>query len=211
MTQLEKITEMLQMQDEFNISVLGDNWKNLDTPWYRAVWLECAEMLEQTDWKWWKHKDENINHTILELVDIWHFGMSDMLVNFKEIDTTATIINNIFNCTDNIKRDIPSTIEDLVESTINNKNFNLTFFIDLCNALDISIDKLYTLYIGKNILNQFRQDRGYAKGHYIKVWNGREDNDYLIEFTNSLDLSIRINRNKLRYEFNKIYDEIIGG
>lgn len=210
MTQLDKIKEMLTMQNEFNISVLGDNWKNLDTPWYRAVWLECAEMLEQTNWKWWKHKDENINHTVLELVDIWHFGMSDMLVNFKEIDTTATIINNIFNCTDNTGRDIPSTIEDLVESTINNKNFNLTFFIDLCNALDITIDKLYALYIGKNVLNNFRQDYGYAKGHYIKVWNGREDNDYLIEFANQLDLSNDSHRVILWNSLRKEYDTIGG-
>jgi hypothetical protein len=30
--------------------------------------------------------------------------------------------------------------------------------------------------MGKNILNQFRQDHGYKEGIYIKVWNGEEDN-----------------------------------
>ncbi|MFA6630524.1 MAG: dUTPase, partial [Sulfuricurvum sp.] len=35
---------------------------------------------------------------------------------------------------------------------------------------------LYRLYVGKNILNQFRQDHGYKEGHYIKIWNGLEDN-----------------------------------
>jgi hypothetical protein len=35
---------------------------------------------------------------------------------------------------------------------------------------------LYRLYVGKNILNQFRQDHGYKEGSYIKIWNGVEDN-----------------------------------
>ena len=39
-----------------------------------------------------------------------------------------------------------------------------------------NLDALYQLYVGKNILNQFRQDQGYKEGSYIKVWNGQEDN-----------------------------------
>jgi hypothetical protein len=30
--------------------------------------------------------------------------------------------------------------------------------------------------VGKNILNQFRQDHGYKEGSYVKIWNGQEDN-----------------------------------
>jgi hypothetical protein len=40
----------------------------------------------------------------------------------------------------------------------------------------LNLDSLYQLYIGKNILNQFRQDHGYKDGSYVKVWNGKEDN-----------------------------------
>ena len=42
--------------------------------------------------------------------------------------------------------------------------------------LGLGFDELYSLYIGKNILNIFRQDHGYKDGTYIKVWNGKEDN-----------------------------------
>jgi len=31
-------------------------------------------------------------------------------------------------------------------------------------------------YVGKNLLNRFRQEHGYKEGTYTKVWNGREDN-----------------------------------
>jgi len=39
----------------------------------------------------------------------------------------------------------------------------------------------------KNSLNFFRQDHGYKDGTYLKVWNGREDNEYLVEIINRLD------------------------
>jgi hypothetical protein len=38
------------------------------------------------------------------------------------------------------------------------------------------LDELYRLYVGKNILNRFRQDHGYKEGTYIKIWQGEEDN-----------------------------------
>ena len=42
-------------------------------------------------------------------------------------------------------------------------------------------------YIGKNVLNFFRQDHGYQDGTYIKEWGGREDNEHLVEISSSLD------------------------
>ena len=49
-------------------------------------------------------------------------------------------------------------------------------FIDVAMESGLNLDKLYSLYTGKNILNQFRQDHGYKEGSYIKIWNGEEDN-----------------------------------
>jgi hypothetical protein len=49
-------------------------------------------------------------------------------------------------------------------------------FIDVALQSGLNLEALYKLYIGKNILNQFRQDHGYKDGSYIKIWNGQEDN-----------------------------------
>jgi len=49
-------------------------------------------------------------------------------------------------------------------------------FIDVAVQSGLNLDALYKLYVGKNILNQFRQDHGYKEGTYIKIWNGEEDN-----------------------------------
>jgi hypothetical protein len=51
----------------------------------------------------------------------------------------------------------------------------------------MDFDQLYRSYVGKNVLNFFRQDHGYQDGSYIKVWEGREDNEHLVEIVNGLD------------------------
>ena len=49
-------------------------------------------------------------------------------------------------------------------------------FIDVAVQSGLNLDALYKLYVGKNILNKFRQEHGYKEGTYIKIWNGEEDN-----------------------------------
>ena len=54
-------------------------------------------------------------------------------------------------------------------------------------AVDLDFDGLYSAYVGKNVLNFFRQDHGYKDGSYVKTWSGREDNEHLVEVMASLD------------------------
>lgn len=35
------------------------------------------------------------------------------------------------------------------------------------------------------MLNKFRQDNGYQNGTYVKIWNGKEDNEVLSQILNS--------------------------
>ncbi len=42
-------------------------------------------------------------------------------------------------------------------------------------------------YVGKNVLNFFRQDHGYQDGSYAKEWGGKEDNEHLVEVSRQLD------------------------
>ena len=53
--------------------------------------------------------------------------------------------------------------------------------------LDMAFDELYEIYVGKNVLNMFRQDHGYKDGSYIKIWQGREDNEHLADIMKTLD------------------------
>ena len=56
-------------------------------------------------------------------------------------------------------------------------------------ALPMAFEELFALYIGKNMLNRFRQNNGYKTGEYRKLWGGREDNEHLIELLEELDVS----------------------
>jgi len=63
-------------------------------------------------------------------------------------------------------------------------------FWECVDAVGMSFDEVYRLYIGKNALNQFRQQHGYKEGTYKKVWNGKEDNVVMQEILNTnLDIS----------------------
>jgi hypothetical protein len=50
----------------------------------------------------------------------------------------------------------------------------------------MQLPELYGMYIGKNILNRFRQNNGYKSGEYRKLWQGREDNEHLVELLEEL-------------------------
>lgn len=46
---------MAAMQDAHNRQVHAA-WREQGYPYYRAVWVECAELLDHFGWKWWKHQ-----------------------------------------------------------------------------------------------------------------------------------------------------------
>ena len=67
------------------------------------------------------------------------------------------------------------------------KTFSVALFWDLLYAVELDFPALYRHYVGKNVLNFFRQDHGYQDGSYRKLWAGREDNEHLMELLAELD------------------------
>jgi dimeric dUTPase (all-alpha-NTP-PPase superfamily) len=180
-----KLETMLEMQDAMNSRVNPD-WRQANSEWYRAIWTECAEMLEHYGWKWWKHQQPDLDQVRLELVDIFHFAMSDYLL--READKQAVVDRIIEELADPTNEtDIPCAIEAMAQSTIANQSMHFSTFANVLQLIDMDFDQLYRLYVGKNVLNFFRQDHGYKDGSYIKVWNGLEDNEHLTQLLNDLD------------------------
>lgn len=79
------------------------------------------------------------------------------------------------------------TIEAMVVNTLTTKNFDVKTFAGLMEQTELNFDELFRHYVGKNVLNFFRQDHGYKTGEYIKVWNGKEDNEVLMEVLKATD------------------------
>jgi dimeric dUTPase (all-alpha-NTP-PPase superfamily) len=180
-----KIIKMLELQDAMN-SRINPEWRQAGNEWYRAIWIECAEMLDHYGWKWWKHQEPDMEQVILEIVDIWHFILSDLLETSSNTDDVASNIETIMQSSCETS-DIPAAIETLAGNTLSHRHADVEAFVQLMLAAGLSLDDLYRGYIGKNVLNFFRQDHGYKQGTYQKLWGGREDNEYLVETVSSLD------------------------
>lgn len=173
---------MLQLQDTMNRKVHPE-WRKQQFAWFRALWIECGELVEHYGYKWWKKQTPDMQQVQLEVVDIWHFGLS-MLIDGREF---AEIANDIVHQLKPFEQDDAGVIEAteaLAESVLVTRQFDVLRFWRLLYAAGMDSDMLFKQYVGKNVLNLFRQDHGYKDGSYIKTWEGREDNEHLSEILN---------------------------
>ena len=181
---VKQIETMLQLQEAMNVKVNAD-WQNQGFEWYRAIWIECGEMLDHYGWKWWKKQEVDLPQVQLELVDIFHFGLS---LHLSSGASTVELAQNIAEQMDEILDydDFKLALEELASDALSSRSFNLSAFATCLTLAQMTTDDLFKQYVGKNTLNFFRQDHGYKDGTYIKVWNGREDNEYLVDILNEL-------------------------
>ena len=180
----EKIKEMLDLQNKINEKV-HPYWREQNFEWYRAIWVECAELLDHYGWKWWKKQSPNQAQIELELVDIWHFGLSILLSNYDIEKSISLISEGMIDQGGSGK--FRENLEDFTSNTLQTRSFDLKRFNQVMNDVGLTFEKLYVGYISKNVLNSFRQDKGYQAGTYIKDWGGIEDNEYLIRLASKID------------------------
>ena len=197
---MDKILQMLELQQELNDATNGLGWEEGLTKngkvidWKRCTYLECAELIESYPWKHWKNIDAKPDYANIkiEAVDIWHFIMSQGLEDYKRgnlgsIDTLARNITDLTNFTTfsgEIKENFKDYYEQIAVVEVLMKTLFcggsteniMEAFINVAVQSGLNLDALYKLYVGKNILNKFRQDHGYKDGSYIKIWDGQEDN-----------------------------------
>jgi len=203
----QKIINMLELQESMNSKVNTD-WRSAGYEWYRAIWMESSEMLEHYGWKWWKKQQADVMQVKLEVVDIVHFGLSIRLVQGdtegRTIDEIAAGIAMDFEhpqATD----DIRTSIELLAAETLRDQGAHFSTMAGIMGHLSMSFDELYEIYVGKNMLNIFRQDNGYRDGSYQKIWGGREDNEHLADVLAALDCDKASFKNDIYQALNEIY------
>ncbi|MFL0808919.1 MAG: dUTP diphosphatase [Agarilytica sp.] len=183
----QQLLTMLELQDAMNAKVNQD-WRERQHEWYRAIWVECAELMDHHGWKWWKKQEIDREQVLLELVDIWHFGLSDLLMTEEGAEQCASLIESKLNLNVEVD-DFLDSVETFACATLNQRHFDIAGFAQLMAGIDFGFDELYGRYVGKNVLNFFRQDHGYKDGSYQKIWQGKEDNEHLVELVESLDHS----------------------
>ncbi len=186
----EHVLHMAALQECLNLQI-HSHWRTQGYAYYRAIWVECAELLDHYGWKWWKRQDADLDQVRLEIVDIWHFGLSQLLregrVDARAGRVAPEVVSAMRLPDVHKDEDFPRSVERLAESSLVGRGFDVPAFASLLASLPMRLDELHGLYMGKNLLNRFRQSQGYQEGRYVKVWQGREDNEHLVDVLATLD------------------------
>lgn len=192
-----QIRTMLRLQDQINTKI-DPHWMDYQHPYMRAVIVEAAEAMEHYGWKWWKNQNRDMAQVQMELVDIWHFILSEILLNTQgDIETAALLLDSdlsenqqvftLDNCEFHLDTmDFVEKLELMIGLAVLD-DFSVSLVNSLMVDCQFSWNDMFTAYVGKNVLNMFRQDHGYKDGSYIKIWHGREDNEHLTDILQSVN------------------------
>lgn len=214
----EQGRSMLAMQAAMNRHI-DPGWVNAAYPYLRAVVIEAAEAMEHHGWKWWKHQRCDMPQLQMEIIDIWHFLMSQLLLDhrgdeaaalaqlMKEAVSDPQATSLQFDGREYQPASLPLLDKlQLLSATAAAGRTEIPLFAGILQDCGMDWSELFRQYTGKNVLNGFRQDHGYKEGHYRKTWQGREDNEHLVELMDTLDVPAESFRDalydalKLRYQ-----------
>lgn len=190
---------MLALQSRMNSKVEA-LWVKVRFPYLRAVVIEGAEAIEHHGWKWWKKQHCDMPQLQMEIVDIWHFILSELLIQTEDNQDLAAQtllrVNSEEEASSRLKfdgrdyelksLDLVSKLELLIGLSVA-RRVELGLFKSLMLDCELNWDSLFRQYVSKNVLNFFRQDNGYKEGTYRKTWHGREDNEHLVEIMVSMN------------------------
>ena len=187
----ETLLTLLTMQADTNAKVDTD-WRDRQNNWHRAIWTECAELLDELPWKWWsKPVPKAGEHGVLiELVDILHFGLSQTLQLHGDPDDAAlTLVHLLEEQKPNIdgdQRTLVAIVEELAfksagAAASGKGRFAFETFLMAVKAAGYTFVQVEAAFHGKKVLNDFRQLNGYKTGEYQKTWGGVEDNEAMLD------------------------------
>jgi hypothetical protein len=188
---------MFALQASMNAKIDPD-WVKSRYPYLLAVVIEGAEAIEHHGWKWWKKQDKDLAQLQMELIDIWHFMLSEMLLrnSADEDAAVAQLLHELSTSKDSLhfddrtyhfaKLELLQEIELLIGLSAAGR-IEVALFASIIANCQLDWNMLFAQYVGKNVLNMFRQDHGYKEGSYLKEWAGREDNEHLVEVLATLD------------------------
>ena len=195
----DQAATMLELQAVMN-SKVDSNWVIARYPYLRAVAIEGAEAIEHHGWKWWKKQTKDLPQLQMELIDIWHFFLSEILLrNDGDQKQSAKLLLELIDSSKSQQKiffdgkeidllgcDLIHKLELLIATAISQR-IEIKLFNLIMSDCKLSWNELYEQYVGKNVLNIFRQDHGYKHGTYKKIWNNREDNEHLVDILKALD------------------------
>jgi len=206
-----QLQTMLRLQDFMNTTV-NSEWKTANNDWYLAAALEIAEAIEHHGWKWWKHQECDLAQVQMELVDVWHFILSNFLIDHSLDSKYLTYTEYSYSVFNNksykfLDNDLLQNLK-LLMSMLSSNYFCSSLFFHICKQAKLPSEDLYKQYLGKNVLNFFRQNNGYKKGTYKKTWfDSREDNEHLVDVLKVVNIHVENADKQIYSMLSDLYDK----
>ncbi|BAS67874.1 dUTP diphosphatase [Bathymodiolus septemdierum thioautotrophic gill symbiont] len=181
---MNQIKQMFKLQQALNDATNGLIWTEGATKegrqisWLRCIYMEAAEAIDSFNWKHWKDIEgqPDLDNAKVELVDIWHFIMSEA-IHFGDTQFAEAYVDMQPEREINPEMTV-ETLEKIVAVAANanvdkskNALYEITgLFFKALATMNMNVAELYKRYLVKNQLNTFRQDHGYKEGSYVKMW-----------------------------------------
>lgn len=228
MTQ-ERIQEFIALQTKLN-EIVHPLWHKQNYDWTQAALMEAVEAYDSLPWKWWKHQSLDKQNLQTELIDVFHFILSQSIefdINNKTNNTQQIIqtlakaeptfieINHQADQTtpeDKITL-LKQILKELIQTLATPETDIITIFLSWFKAYTqtgLTLEDLQIAYLTKNTLNILRQELGYKEGTYQKVfdyppYHQLEDNQVMSLIQQTLDITDPQFATKLRQKFLEAY------
>lgn len=205
--------DVLEMQNECNaVAVSGNlaaNWIEaiesrggvVEYAYGNALIVELGEFLTEVGYKWWKKTDSHRDKAQMELIDVFHFLLSMMLIDGKgkSAEEIAELAERIIQHLDYYHNSLSKSLTTKQVCSVcvsrmaacagawqeeqeyarkpNTATLHklLIYFFVAAEEIGLSGEDLYRSYVGKNILNVFRYENGFKDGSYLKTWFSTDD------------------------------------
>jgi dimeric dUTPase (all-alpha-NTP-PPase superfamily) len=226
----EQLKTMIELQEAMNSRVTKE-WRKEKRQWTDAIFTEAAEAFNHTNWEWWKNegKPVDIPQIKLELIDIWHFLLSELITHeetemtyYQLVSETITAVKEAkppgIDFTENPEA-IKTSLRCIAASALGEWNEDRILALVGAFAMAVEIigmgwDEVFKLYVGKNTLNHFRQNHNYKADtdRYKDIWRfteGKEDNEYLTDLLTTLDVTSASFKEDLYSALDTKYQELL--
>ncbi len=217
---IERQPEMTAMMESTPANLIGAmftiqnalNTKSYDKAWIEkgkteefdyamAAGDEAHEFLRSLPFQWWTKDKADRQNQVTEIVDAWHFVMSQYIIDHNgNVDAAVAGAVDIhekaklfLQLEETVKKQAKLFVAALyVHNTRHGEMAPgyVGYFFKLCEKAEISLDLLYARYLGKATLNKFRVANGYKQGTYKKIWElggiKAEDNYFLSSYVDTV-------------------------
>lgn len=157
-----KLRELLEIQRSLDTGNLVEALT--DRPIYRAIWINSTKVLENYGWywKWFNSNAKDLNQVKLSLVEIFQLGLSDKLAKENDLDVIAeSLVDSFVHVKSNINLTTDTfvdAVEDYVLTVLRSKDFYMYGFFRMSLHVDLTLEDLYKLYIGKIVLDNVKAE-----------------------------------------------------